>query len=536
MGLPKVAGTQVRGTTYHFNLPIPKPIQAEYPAFPAGIMRGTLRSADPKEAERLVREQRAIFDRQVKESRRLADRDRILGTLRQEDRDLLAEIGGPDKLLGTIRSLRLQAAFTLAGAGGEQALAHEERTLAGLPPMPAYQERLATELEAQETRAALSAITSETRRLKHVAETLGEPVPAPPKGVDEGGTGIRALAERFANARSWTVQNRESLMLTVRRWIELHGDRPVTAWERQQIDQFDEILTRFPTTNGGDLRKLPIRKAVEKAAKDKLPLISTKVRARYSDHMRALSKYAVMSGYISADPFAGYQPRRPKEKFSAQKKLDVRPYTPEQVRLITDHSAATYDADVMDHWMPLLAAFIGARREEIGQLTVGNVRLVGNIHVIDITDDDPDQKVKNKHSMRVVPIPSPVIAAGFLDYVERRRQAGGRFLFLEDVEGRKVRRAEVEPDKRGRLTERYGHRFARKVRDALNLKEPGLVFHSLRHSWTDAARRAKIDPEIRRLIAGRLDDEDATEAGYGGDDLLSEKLEALEKVATFVRK
>jgi integrase len=526
MSFKTVPGTQIRGTTYHFNLPIPKAIQADYPSFPAGIMRGTLRTSDPREAESRVREQRAIFDRQVKETHRLADRDRILGTLGQEDRDLLAEIGGPDRLLDTIRSLRREAAFTMAGRGADAALASE---LGDLSPNARRVDKEAV--------AAIDAIVSDVRQLKHVAEALGVNVPPPPKGLDEGGDGVRALAEAFAEAKNWTIQNREDLMRTVRRWVELHGDMPVTKWERRHLDQFDEVLTGFPLTNDHELRKLTIRKAVERAERDGLRLISPKVRTRYSDHMKSLSKYALnQAGLIQADPFAGFQARKPKEKFSAQKPKTL-PFSPEQVGKILDFCEAKFDGEVIDRWLPLLAAYTGARREELGQLTVENVRLVGNIHVLDITDLDPAQKVKNKHSVRKVPIPSAVIDAGFLDYVDRRRRAGGHFLFLEDVQDKqkRVRRGEMEQDARGRLTERYGHRFARNVRDPLKLKEPGLVFHSFRHSWTDAARRAKIDKETRRLIAGRLEEEDPTEAGYGGDDLLSDKLEALERVAKFIR-
>lgn len=325
MNLPKVPGTQIRGTTYHFNLPIPTLIQVQHPAFPAGVMRGSLRTSDPKVAASRVGEQRAIFDRQVSETRRLADRDRILGSLGQDDRDLLAEIGGPGKLLDTLKGLRQQAALMLAGAGAEVALLRETTDTTD------HVLRVAEEIDTRETQAALTTITAETRRLKRVAGTLGEAVPPPPKGIDEGGEGIRELAEKFAGANSWTIQNRESLALTVRRWIELHGDMPVKKWERQHLDQFDELLTQFPTTNGGDLRKLSIRKIVDRAKRDNLPSISPKTRGRYSDHMKALTKYALnKAGLIQADPFAGYEPRKVKEKFSKQKITTIS-YTPEQV-------------------------------------------------------------------------------------------------------------------------------------------------------------------------------------------------------------
>ena len=252
-----------------------------------------------------------------------------------------------------------------------------------------------------------------------------------------------------------------------------------------------------------------------------------------------MSKYAVArAGLLQSDPFAGYEPVGEKVKHSKAKQSDVIPYTPEQVGMILDHCAKTFDRQTMDYWLPLFAAYTGARREEIGQLTVNDVRLVGNSYVLDITDLDEAQKIKNRHSLRTIPIPSPILSAGFIEYWQARKAAGARYLFQRtytDNLTKKKSLVEVAPDKRGRFTEVYGRNFPRTVREKLGLTEKGMTFHSMRHSWTDAARRAKIDKETRRLIAGRLDGEDVVEAGYGGDDLLATKLEALEEIAKHVR-
>lgn len=116
--------------------------------------------------------------------------------------------------------------------------------------------------------------------------------------------------------------------------------------------------------------------------------------------------------------------------------------------------------------------------------------------------------------------------AGLLDYAADRRKSGGRMLWQEHYTHKRKWTVlqEVRTDKYGRFMTNYGQRFARKVRKPLGLTEEGMTFYSLRHSWADAARRAKIAPEIRRMIAGRLEDADPTEADYGGDDLLAEKL------------
>ncbi|SHJ78222.1 Phage integrase family protein [Palleronia salina] len=531
MSLPKVPGTKVRGTTYHLNLPIPKTVQNLHPKHPTGIMRGTLKTSDPKEAAREVNERRAILERQVKEAKRLADRERLLGTLGQEDRDLLTEIGGPEKLLEELRSLRKQAAFAMAGSGADLDLIEETEEV---------DHRVMRQARAEEQAVLtghLTAISGEVRPLKRMAKEMAEDVENGPAGFDEGTIGVREAAEKLADAKKYTVQNRESLMHTARRWIEAHGDIPIEKWTRGHLDQFDELLTRLPSSTSKKIRALPIREAVRAAHRDGLDTIVFKTRKRFSDHMKAIAKAAVNRGDMPADPFAGYAPRGEKKRHSERNKDKTVAYTRDEVGRILDYTTEKYSADVLDYWMPILAAYTGARLEELAQLMVSNVRVVGNIHVLDITDMDETQKVKNQHSLRVVPIPSIVVEMGFLQYVDQRRAAGGRMLFIEDhTNNKKVTvRREVPPNKRGRYGASYGSRFSRHVRKPLELTTPGMKFHSLRHSWTDAARRAKIDAETRRLIAGRLDNEDVTEAGYGGDDLLSEKLDALDKVAAFVR-
>jgi integrase len=206
--------------------------------------------------------------------------------------------------------------------------------------------------------------------------------------------------------------------------------------------------------------------------------------------------------------------------------------------MILDHCAKTYDKYYMDYWMPVLAAYTGARREEIGQLTVDNVRLVGNMYVIEITDAEAEQSVKTRNSLRSIPLPSVILEAGFVEYVQERKAEGAKYLFQQSYTDNKTKVAslvDVKTNKRGQFSEPYGKRFAEKVREPLGLTDKGMVFHSIRHSFTDSARRAGVGDEIRRKIAGRMENEDPVEGGYGDDELLSEKLEALEAIAHHVR-
>ena len=54
---------KIRGNTYHGDIPVPKAIHHLYAAKDGPTMRGTMDTSNSREAERQIREQRAVFDR-----------------------------------------------------------------------------------------------------------------------------------------------------------------------------------------------------------------------------------------------------------------------------------------------------------------------------------------------------------------------------------------------------------------------------------------------------------------------------------------
>jgi integrase len=486
-----------------------------------------MKTADPKEAKKKVRRQRTIFDEQVEKRKRDAEMQRLAELLTEDQRTVLEAIGGAGQITAHVEGLRKAAAFLTVGIGATDT-APDEEIDAGA--------ELGHRAQAASDRAYRDTYVTEIRGAKRIAGALHVELPKEIPGVDEGVIGLRDVADVFLDSKNYTTHNREKVLYTLRRWAEFHGDIPIEQIERAHIHQFDEALKHLPPAMG-EHRKLSIHDSIKRGKNEGKNPVGVKTRETFLMHLKSLTAYAVDTlGAIKADPFAGYTTDKPKQRASERRATKRKPYTPEQVRQIIDFSRSTFDRATVDHWLPLLAAYTGARLEELGQLTVDDIVLTGNMHCIRITDLDPTQKVKNFHSLRTLPIPTVIANAGFLDYVEERKKAGGRMLFQESYSDKrkKVHLQEVRTDKRGRFTAMYGQRFARKVRVPLELTEEGMTFHSLRHSWADAARRAKINSEIRRMIAGRLEDADPTEAGYGGDDLLADKLEALEAVAKFV--
>lgn len=85
----------------------------------------------------------------------------------------------------------------------------------------------------------------------------------------------------------------------------------------------------------------------------------------------------------------------------------------------------------------MILLFTGARREEIANLALADIRQEEGIHYFDIAPDGQrGRRLKNKSSKRRVPIHSELIILGFLDYVEARRNQGETMLFSKVTEGR----------------------------------------------------------------------------------------------------
>jgi integrase len=88
-----------------------------------------------------------------------------------------------------------------------------------------------------------------------------------------------------------------------------------------------------------------------------------------------------------------------------------RPFTPTEVRkLLEQRPTLALDAANSLRWVVHIGAYSGLRLEEIASLTISDVQLADGLHYFKVT------KSKSKAGVRIVPIHSEVLAAGFLAY------------------------------------------------------------------------------------------------------------------------
>jgi integrase len=153
----------------------------------------------------------------------------------------------------------------------------------------------------------------------------------------------------------------------------------------------------------------------------------------------------------------------------------------------------TTDRQNEDWWLCRIALYTGARLGEINQLTRQDVVSIEGVEVISINDND-GKSVKNRNSIRHVPIHSQLIRDGLLDWLP----ATGR-LFSNS-------------------TPRVSKRLNRRIK-AVAPPELNIVVHSFRHTFISACREAVIGEEVRNRLTGHT--EGRVARGYGGHSIKS---------------
>ena len=230
---------------------------------------------------------------------------------------------------------------------------------------------------------------------------------------------------------------------------------------------------------------IPLASITRATASDWLDRIgaerSNRTRNAYAMTMALVIETARRRGrYQGENPFDGMKAQASGDSYQAFTESELATLFRALPR---DVKPAKHSPETALPWVTLIAAYTGMRLEEIAQLSVADVREQkangATITVIDIHNSG-NNAIKNRASIRLVPVHSELVRAGFLDYVRALPQNGPLFPGL-------VRRQ----SKGGKLGARLGELFRRKL-IALNLKRAGLVFHSLRHNVATRLEQAGV--------------------------------------------
>lgn len=360
-------------------------------------------------------------------------------------------------------------------------------------------------------RAQLEALTRiEERDRGNYAGKPRDPLIKPPlhvvDDVAKPGETIMELYDAFADENPRRVKA-DTLRMN-RRIVELFAQHvgatfPASKIDKRAVREWKAALRKLPikAAEVREFRTLKFAKIIARNEELKRPTISARTINKYLSALGAFCSWLIDQGYIDNNPVDGMHATIDKDERS------VLPYTADQLsRIFTsplftgcqseDQPHLPGDVQVLDHryWLPLLSLFTGARLGELAQLLTVDVREIHGQPVIHITrEGDKAKTTKTKGSQRVIPLHPQLIKLGFLNFHATAQARGDKRLFPE-----------IEPDTRGQLAGTYSRFYGRYVHRIGVKDDKSVNFHSYRHGFADALRRAGFRDEEFGFLLGHV--------------------------------
>lgn len=364
--------------------------------------------------------------------------------------------------------------------------------------------------EAQRADLALGVLAADVRALEEARRrTLGEvpaglldmaEVVAPPVAAlaPEPRAPARPLAselvepyfERRERLDRATHQVMGQERGTLRRFLEVCGDRPVDCYGRGDVKDFLDTLRRLPKTYGKSSKRDNGRTLAEIIAEADAKAAERLTDKTVKRHLSALSQFfrlAMDGGHVTnAQRQELVEGHRFREERGARNQRDA--WTSEELKALFSspvwtgchpYFRAQAGGEVIrdaKFWLPILALYHGARLEELADLYGRDVWCDGGIWAVRIveTEDNPesgDRRLKTKNATRVVPLHPEVVRLGFLEYVRDTAADPDAPLFPDLA-------PQGKDGKRGPRVTRWFVNYRRQT----GLYREGVAHHAFRHT------------------------------------------------------
>ena len=282
---------------------------------------------------------------------------------------------------------------------------------------------------------------------------------------------------------------------------------------------FNNILVRWGSSSRYvAMTTVQLREATERevirAQKLNLPApkvgLSSGTIRRHLGNLEQFLNHLVASGFmLRAFTFKGIKPK--KRSLASVRALTAKP-GPEQVEPIFQLPVFTGCAGPMPqemrefgqtvyhsslYYVPMLFAYLGARRAEFTGLMVDDVVYAGDEGIWSIKIRKNELRgLKNLQSVRDLPLPDELIRLGFIDYAKRLKELGHRCLFPELV----------APRRKNDTGDRFYKSFVPLLKAETGLGDQlwSRAIHALRHGFSNTLKQKGIEMSIMEDITGHL--------------------------------
>lgn len=285
----------------------------------------------------------------------------------------------------------------------------------------------------------------------------------------------------------------------INQFNDVFPNKLVTDISKKDVLEFKALLLKAPNSQLKAVKELPLPKQVELAELENMPTLSTKTVKNKLVSLSAALQHAVdQKLLIETNPVNGTTSDLVNNGAKVLK--EDKGYSRQDIakifgsELFTGHvHAPRVNYGKATYWLPILAYYTGARAEEIAQLYVSDVRSTDNgIHYIAINENRSDKSVKNKGSVRKIPLHDDVLSLGFVEYVKTLEPSGRVFPLLEKSHD-------------NRYSANVGKWLGNYFRGELKIDPEIQPMHGFRHCFKTLARSAGMDSKNIDTINGHHD-------------------------------
>jgi len=310
-----------------------------------------------------------------------------------------------------------------------------------------------------------------------------------PRLAEEIQTHLGDLERRKLNPDTIT-ESRHSLRI----FLALTGDIPVRDIKASHARTFLDAVRWWPerATVRPQYRGMSVLEIIEVGKRERVPVSPH----TYNKHQSRLGVF--LNGLVNQDLLNKNPLKAIKPEIDTSTDLDTgRAFTPEELNAMFESTRFQEWATSPHRWWgPMIGLYTGARVSEVAQLYIDDVREVDGVWGLFFWKNARGQKIKNKTSIRFVPLAQPLLDAGFLDFVEDIRQTGHPRLFPHLPAGTKK---DGSPNGKG-----YGRQLSRQFGAYVKTigVEKGTGFHSFRHTMSTVLAEQGIPEREIALITG----------------------------------
>lgn len=354
------------------------------------------------------------------------------------------------------------------------------------------------------------------------APVAGETVkPAKEASRPAKGEGLRDYFDRYLKEAMPQLgqAGKKDKRAAARQFVECAGERPVTAYTKSDMTTFKRALQQAPKNVDKLFPGVPLPKAIALNREQGHPLLRTASIRNKLSTMSAFGEW--LEANVDGVDAMSFKTTLPKKTDSQR----MHPYSDDEVRAILNAPAFTGCASEKnqlaqgDHrirdwryWLVMIAAYSGARLNEIAQLRVVDIVREDGVLAFNFTDAGDGQSLKTTTSRRLVPVHPTLLELGLIRFRDRAAAAGHDVLF--DA---------IPVDIDGRRSSQAGKWFRKFLaRHDIGKGENGLgAMHRWRHTVTRRLRESGFkDHEIARILGHEVNAAQMT-AHYGeGEQVL----------------